>query len=102
MISRSILILSGWNLDSSDKPANPAPKSSRCCASLEIAVIAEGVEKAEEWMWLEAVGVSQFQGMISRSILILSGWNLDSSDKPANPAPKSSSARLIRDCACHY
>ena len=36
----------------------------KCCASLEIAVIAEGVEKAEEWMWLEAVGVSQFQGYL--------------------------------------
>lgn len=36
----------------------------KCCASLEIAVIAEGVEKAEEWLWLEAVGVSQFQGYL--------------------------------------
>ncbi|QDY42282.1 diguanylate phosphodiesterase [Candidatus Pantoea soli] len=36
----------------------------KCCASLEIAVIAEGVEKAEEWMWLEAVGISQFQGYL--------------------------------------
>lgn len=36
----------------------------KCCASLEIAVIAEGVEKAEEWMWLEAAGLSQFQGYL--------------------------------------
>ncbi|BAN98118.1 diguanylate phosphodiesterase [Plautia stali symbiont] len=36
----------------------------KCCASLEMVVIAEGVEKAEEWMWLEAVGVSQFQGYL--------------------------------------
>lgn len=36
----------------------------KCCNSLEIAVIAEGVEKAEEWMWLEAAGISQFQGYL--------------------------------------
>lgn len=36
----------------------------KCCSSLEIAVIAEGVEKAEEWMWLEAAGISQFQGYL--------------------------------------
>jgi EAL domain-containing protein (putative c-di-GMP-specific phosphodiesterase class I) len=36
----------------------------KCCASLEIAVIAEGVEQAEEWMWLEAAGISQFQGYL--------------------------------------
>ncbi|WP_130835370.1 diguanylate phosphodiesterase [[Erwinia] mediterraneensis] len=34
----------------------------KCCSSLEIAVTAEGVEKAEEWMWLEAAGISTFQG----------------------------------------
>lgn len=34
----------------------------RCCTSLEITVIAVGVEKAEEWMWLESAGVYQFQG----------------------------------------
>lgn len=33
-----------------------------CCSSLEISVVAEGVEKAEEWMWLESAGISQFQG----------------------------------------
>ena len=36
----------------------------KCCASLEIAVIAESVEQAEEWMWLEAAGISQFQGFL--------------------------------------
>jgi EAL domain-containing protein (putative c-di-GMP-specific phosphodiesterase class I) len=34
----------------------------KCCSSLEITVIAAGVEKAEEWMWLEAAGVCNFQG----------------------------------------
>ena len=34
----------------------------KCCQSLEIAVSAVGVEKAEEWMWLESAGISQFQG----------------------------------------
>ncbi|MEW7315016.1 diguanylate phosphodiesterase [Buttiauxella gaviniae] len=34
----------------------------KCCASLEIAVSAVGVEKPEEWMWLESAGISQFQG----------------------------------------
>lgn len=32
------------------------------CTSLEVSVIASGVEKAEEWMWLEAAGVLNFQG----------------------------------------
>lgn len=36
----------------------------KCCSSLEIAVTAEGVEKAEEWMWLEAAGISSFQGSL--------------------------------------
>lgn len=34
----------------------------KCCSSLEIGVIATGVEKAEEWMWLEAAGIFNFQG----------------------------------------
>ena len=34
----------------------------KCCTSLEIAVTAVGVEKAEEWMWLESAGISAFQG----------------------------------------
>lgn len=36
----------------------------KCCHSLEIAVSAVGVEKAEEWMWLESAGISQFQGYL--------------------------------------
>ncbi|MGD8105817.1 diguanylate phosphodiesterase [Pantoea sp. FN0302] len=34
----------------------------KCCSSLEICVIATGVEKPEEWMWLEAAGICNFQG----------------------------------------
>ncbi len=34
----------------------------KCCTSLEILVSAVGVEKAEEWMWLESAGISLFQG----------------------------------------
>ncbi|WP_342325133.1 diguanylate phosphodiesterase [Kosakonia sp. BYX6] len=36
----------------------------KCCTSLEIAVSAVGIEKAEEWMWLESAGISQFQGFL--------------------------------------
>lgn len=36
----------------------------KCCTSLEISVSAVGVEKAEEWMWLESAGISQFQGYL--------------------------------------
>ena len=32
------------------------------CSSLEISVIASGIEKSEEWMWLDAAGISHFQG----------------------------------------
>lgn len=32
----------------------------KCCSSLEIQFCAVGVEKAEEWMWLESAGISQF------------------------------------------
>lgn len=39
----------------------------KCCSSLEIAVSAVGVEKAEEWMWLESAGISQFQGHLFAS-----------------------------------
>jgi len=35
-----------------------------CCAELQIAVVAEGVEKVEEWCWLEAVGIQRFQGFL--------------------------------------
>lgn len=34
----------------------------QCCTSLEIMVSAVGVEKPEEWMWLESAGISHFQG----------------------------------------
>ena len=34
----------------------------RFCSALEISVIATGVEKPEEWMWLDAAGVCNFQG----------------------------------------
>lgn len=36
----------------------------KCCSALEISVIASGVEKPEEWMWLEAAGVCYFQGSL--------------------------------------
>ncbi|WP_039056709.1 diguanylate phosphodiesterase [Enterobacter sp. Bisph1] len=36
----------------------------KCCISLEIAISAVGIEKAEEWMWLESAGISQFQGYL--------------------------------------
>lgn len=39
----------------------------KCCASLEIAISAVGVEKPEEWMWLEAAGITQFQGNLFAS-----------------------------------
>lgn len=34
----------------------------KCCSALEINVIASGIEQPEEWMWLEAAGVIDFQG----------------------------------------
>ncbi|NRH24741.1 diguanylate phosphodiesterase [Pantoea stewartii] len=36
----------------------------KCCSALEITVIAAGIVKAEEWMWLEAAGVINFQGSL--------------------------------------
>lgn len=39
----------------------------KCCASLEIQFCAVGVELAEEWMWLESAGISQFQGHLFAS-----------------------------------
>lgn len=35
-----------------------------CCAALEIVVVAEGVETAAEWRWLEAAGIQHFQGYL--------------------------------------
>ncbi|UWX95108.1 diguanylate phosphodiesterase [Enterobacter mori] len=39
----------------------------KCCTSLEIQFCAVGVELAEEWMWLESAGISQFQGHLFAS-----------------------------------
>lgn len=36
----------------------------KCCQALEITVIAEGVEKMEEWLWLESAGVRYYQGFL--------------------------------------
>ena len=36
----------------------------QCCADLGITVVAEGVEKLEEWFWLETIGVHLFQGFL--------------------------------------
>jgi len=36
----------------------------KCCNALEITVIAEGVEKIEEWLWLESAGVRYYQGFL--------------------------------------
>ena len=43
----------------------------KCCTSLEIAVSAVGVERAEEWMWLESAGISQFVLLNERILNIL-------------------------------
>lgn len=34
----------------------------RCCSAMEIVAVAAGISQAEEWMWLEAAGVINFQG----------------------------------------
>lgn len=39
----------------------------RCCSALEINVIAAGIERPEEWMWLEAAGIIDFQGSLFTS-----------------------------------
>ncbi|HGN8866531.1 TPA: EAL domain-containing protein, partial [Klebsiella michiganensis] len=31
---------------------------------LEIAVVAEGIERIEEWCWLESAGIKRFQGFL--------------------------------------
>ncbi|HBT4825063.1 TPA: diguanylate phosphodiesterase [Klebsiella quasipneumoniae subsp. similipneumoniae] len=33
-----------------------------CCDTLEIRICATGIEKTEEWMWLESAGIAYFQG----------------------------------------
>lgn len=35
-----------------------------CCHELEIAVVAEGIERIEEWCWLESAGIKRFQGFL--------------------------------------
>lgn len=36
----------------------------RCCEDLGITIIAEGVEKMEEWCWLQSNGIHLFQGFL--------------------------------------
>ncbi|HCM9426367.1 TPA: diguanylate phosphodiesterase [Enterobacter hormaechei subsp. xiangfangensis] len=35
-----------------------------CCTDLEITLVAEGIEKIEEWCWLEYAGIRRFQGFL--------------------------------------
>lgn len=35
-----------------------------CCTDLEITLVAEGIEKMEEWCWLESAGIKRFQGFL--------------------------------------
>lgn len=35
-----------------------------CCTDLEITLVAEGIEKREEWCWLESAGIRRFQGFL--------------------------------------
>jgi blue light- and temperature-responsive anti-repressor len=35
-----------------------------CCTDLEITLVAEGIEKMEEWCWLESAGIRRFQGFL--------------------------------------
>ncbi|MEL4867816.1 diguanylate phosphodiesterase [Pantoea agglomerans] len=35
-----------------------------CCSDLEITLVAEGIEKMEEWCWLESAGIRRFQGFL--------------------------------------
>lgn len=35
-----------------------------CCTDLEITLVAEGIEKLEEWRWLESAGIRRFQGFL--------------------------------------
>ena len=38
-----------------------------CCRLLEIQISAVGIEKPEEWMWLESAGIEHFQGNLFAS-----------------------------------
>lgn len=46
----------------------------RCCSALEIKVIVAGIERPEEWMWLEAAGVIDFQGSLFSSEGAVVAW----------------------------
>ena len=35
-----------------------------CCTDMEITLVAEGIEKLEEWCWLESAGIRRFQGFL--------------------------------------
>ena len=35
-----------------------------CCSDLESTLVAEGIEKIEEWCWLESAGIRRFQGFL--------------------------------------
>lgn len=35
-----------------------------CCTDMEITLVAEGIEKMEEWCWLEYAGIRRFQGFL--------------------------------------
>ncbi len=35
-----------------------------CCTDMGIALVAEGIEKMEEWCWLETAGIRRFQGFL--------------------------------------
>lgn len=35
-----------------------------CCTDMEITLVAEGIEKIEEWCWLESAGIKRFQGFL--------------------------------------
>lgn len=51
----------------------------RCCSALEIVAIASGIHQAEEWMWLEAAGVINFQGEL------FAGWGSPDAEQVAWP-----------------
>ena len=36
----------------------------KCCSELEITIVAEGIERLEEWCWLESAGIRRFQGFL--------------------------------------
>ncbi|MDU7404553.1 MAG: diguanylate phosphodiesterase [Citrobacter portucalensis] len=42
----------------------------KCCTSLEIMISAVGVEKPEEWMWLESAGIEIFQGNLFAQVCL--------------------------------